>query len=139
VGRASSISSLSLGTQAAATQARREMAQVIETKVDGFNRVVQDSMTKTGAGEDAIQKVGDMAQTMTERTLNGVTIPKSYSDGRGNYFAIAVLDARTFTEALKGLKDAKGISEATKMEIDQRADKVVDEWKSEVERKKTSP
>jgi hypothetical protein len=140
VGTADQIASYSLGMEAAKTRARREMAAVIESKVDGFTRATQDSISKSGMGEESIQKVGDLAQNVVERTLNGVSVPKTwYSTEAKVYFAIAVLDANTLVSALKGLKDAKGLADSTKLEIDQRADAIVNEWRAEVARKNGQP
>lgn len=136
VGVADQIASYSLGMEAAKTRARREMAAVVESQVDGFTRTTQDSMSKMGTGEESIQKVGDIAQNIVQRTLNGVSVPKTwYNTETKVYFAIAVLDGDTLVTALKQLKEAKGISEATKMEIDARADSVVKDWQSELDRK----
>jgi hypothetical protein len=132
-GMADQISSYSLGMEAAKTRARREMAAVIQSQVDGFTRATQDSVSKTGAGEDSIQKVQDLAQNVVQRTLNGVAVPKTWNNPQTKqYFAIAVLDANSFVNALKGLKEAKGLSDAVKQDIDRRADDVVNQWKSEV-------
>jgi hypothetical protein len=132
---ADQVASYSLGMEAAKTRARREMGAVIKSQVDGFTRATQDSLGKSG-GEDSIQKVSDLAQNIVQQTLSGVSVPKTwYNTETKVYFAIAVLDAKTFVEALKGLKEAKGISESVKVEIDQRAAGVVEEWKAEVERK----
>jgi hypothetical protein len=136
VGTADQIASYSLGMEAAKTRARREMAAVIQTKVDGFTRVVQDSVSKSGVGEESIQKVGDLSQSIVERSLNGVSVPKTwYNTQTRVYFAIAVLDADTLVNALKGLKEAKGLADSTKLDIDRRADGVVNDWQSELSRK----
>lgn len=136
VGSADQIASYSLGMEAAKTRARREMAAVIQTKVDGFTRVVQDSISKSGAGEESVQKVGDLSQSIVERTLNGVAVPKTwYNTQTRVYFAIAVLDSDTLVTALKGLKEAKGLADSTKLEIDRRAESVVSEWQGELARK----
>ena len=136
VGTADQISSYSLGMEAAKTKARREMAAVVQSQVAGFTRVTQDSLSKSGAGEDSIQKVQDLAQNAVDRSLNGVAIPKTWYNTQSKvYFAIAVLDAPSFAKALQGLKEAKGLSDAVKMEIDQRSENVVNEWRAEVARK----
>jgi hypothetical protein len=136
VGTADQIASYSLGMEAAKTRARREMAAVIQTKVDGFTRVVQDSVSKSGQGEESIQKVGDLSQSIVERSLNGVSVPKTwYNTQTRVYFAIAVLDSDTLVTALKGLKEAKGMADATKQEIDARAANVVSDWQNELARK----
>ncbi len=136
VGQADGIGSEALAKQAAMTRARREMAAVIESQVDGFTRATQDSLSKSGQGEDSIQKVQDLAQNVVQRTLNGVSVPKTWRNPQtGSAYAIAVLDAPSFTKALKGLKDAKGLSDAVKMEIDRRADDVVNQWQAELARK----
>jgi hypothetical protein len=136
VGTADQIASYSLGMEAAKTRARREMAAVVQTKVDGFTRIVQDSISKSGAGEESIQKVGDLSQTLVERTLNGVSVPKTwYNTQTKVYFAIAVLDADTLVNALKGLKEAKGLADSTKLEIERRAESVIADWQGEVARK----
>lgn len=139
VGLADRISSYSLGIEAAKTRARREMAAVLQVQVDGFTRATQDSLSRTGASEDATQKVGDLAQAIVERTLNGVSVPKTWHNPQTNvYFAIAVVDSGTLIEALKGLKQAKGMTEAAKLEIDQRASAIVGDWQAEVARKKAA-
>jgi LPP20 lipoprotein len=136
VGTADQITSYSLGMEAAKTRARREMAAVVQSQVDGFTRATQDSLSKSGAGEDSIQKVQDLAQNVVQRSLNGVAVPKTWYNTQSKvYFAIAVLDAQSFVNALKGLKEAKGLADSVKLEIDQRAQAVTDEWKSEVARK----
>jgi hypothetical protein len=140
VGTADQISSYSLGMEAAKTRARREMAAVVQSRVDGFTRATQDSISKSGQGEDSVQKVQDLAQNVVERSLNGVAVPKTwYNQQTKVYFAIAVLDAPSFTKALQGLKEAKGLSDSVKMEIDERAQGVADEWKSELARKNGEP
>lgn len=132
VGRADSITSESLGIETAATRARGEMARVIDTQVGSFTRAVQDSLSKSGVGEDSVQKVGSFSQNITKRTLNGVTIPKTYFNKETRtYYALATIDAKTFADALKGLKDAGNLSESTKKEIDRRADAIVDTWERE--------
>ncbi len=136
VGTADQISSYSLGIEAAKTRARREMGAVIKVQVDGFTRATQDSLSKTGVGEDSIQKVGDMAQSIVQTTLNGVAVPRTWFNPQTKvYFALAVVDSATFVKALKGLKEAKGLADAVKLEIDQRAESVVADWQAELARK----
>jgi hypothetical protein len=136
VGTAESISSYSLGMEAAKTRARREMGAVVKSQVDGFTRAVQDSLSKNQLGEDSTQKVGDLAQNVVEQTLHGVAVPRTwYNTQTKVYFAIAVLDAKTFAGAMKGLKEAKGLSEAARQDIDRRADGIVSDWQSELDRK----
>jgi hypothetical protein len=128
VGRADSISSESLGIETASARARTELARVIDTRASGFIRAVQDSMSKSGAGEDAIQKVGSFNQNVTKRTLNGVTIPRTYYNRDTKmYYALATIDAKQFAAALKDLKQAGALSDDIKKEIDRRADAIVDE------------
>lgn len=136
VGTAESISSQSLGMEAAKTRARREMGAVVKSQVDGFTRVTQDSLSKSGAGEDSTQKVGDLAQNVVEQTLHGVSVPRTwYNTDTKVYYAIAVIDASTFASALKGMRDAKGLSDAMKDEIDRRADGIAKDWAVERDRK----
>jgi hypothetical protein len=136
VGTADQISSYSLGLEAAKTRARREMGAVIKVQVDGFTRATQDSLSKTGVGEDSIQKVGDMAQSIVQTTLNGVAVPRTwYNPQTKVYFALAVVDSATFVKALKGLKEAKGLADSVKLEIDQRAESVVSDWQAELARR----
>ncbi|GEJ56881.1 LPP20 family lipoprotein [Anaeromyxobacter diazotrophicus] len=136
VGTADSISSQSLGIEAAKTRARREMGAVLKSQVDGFTRITQDSLSKAGAGEDSTQKVGDLAQNVVEQTLHGVSVPRTwYSPDSKVYYAIAVVDASTFASALKGMRDAKGLSDAMKEEIDRRADGIAKDWAAERDRK----
>lgn len=136
VGTADQISSYSLGLEAAKTRARREMGAVIKVQVDGFTRATQDSLSKTGVGEDSIQKVGDMAQSIVQTTLNGVAVPRTwYNPQTKVYFALAVVDSATFVKALKGLKEARGLADSVKLEIDQRAESVVSDWQAELARR----
>jgi hypothetical protein len=135
VGSADQIQSYNLGIQTASTRARTEMQAVIQSKVDGFTRAVQDSLTKQGVGEDATQKVGDLAQNVVQGTLNGVTVPKTYyNKDLKVFFAIAVIDVKTLANGLKGLKEAKGLSDSVKNEIDRRAAGIVDDWQKERDR-----
>lgn len=135
VGTAEQITSYSLGMEAAKTRARREMGAVVKSQVDGFTRVTADSLSKTG-GEDSIQKVTDLAQNVVEQTLSGVAVPKTWYDGnRKIYFAIAVIDAKNFSSALKAFREAKGLSEAVKAEIEERADGIAADWAAERDRK----
>lgn len=132
VGSAEGIASLSLGREAAATRARVEMASVVRSKVDGFTRAVQDSVSKSGAGEESVQKVGSLAQNTVDETLHAVSIPKVfYNEQLKAHFALATIDARSFVEALKGLKQAGALSEQVKRDIDARAESVVNEWQQE--------
>jgi hypothetical protein len=79
-----------------------------------------------------------MAQNVVEQTMNGVAVPKTwYNQETKGYFAIAVVDRANFVNALKGLKDAKGLNDASKAEIDQRADKVEQQWQAELARQKS--
>lgn len=132
VGTAEGISSLSLGREAAATRARVEMASVVKVKVDGFTRAVQDSVSKSGAGEESIQKIGSLSQSTVDETLHAVSIPKvHYNEQLKVHFALAALDSKSFVDALKGLKQAGALSEQVKQEIDTRAESVVNEWQQE--------
>lgn len=132
VGSAEGIASLSLGREAAATRARVEMASVVKSKVDGFTRAVQDSVSKSGAGEESVQKVGSLAQNTVDETLHAVSIPKVfYNEQLKVHFALATIDSRSFVEALKGLKQAGALSEQVKKDIDTRAESVVNEWQQE--------
>jgi hypothetical protein len=136
LGIADQISSYNLGLQTAETRARTEMGAVLKSQVDGFTRAVQDSLSKAGTGEDSIQKVGDLAQNVVEATLYGVSVPRTHYDKESKvYFALAVLDTNTFINALKGLKDAKGLSDSVREEITRRADSIVDDWQKERDRK----
>lgn len=132
VGTAEGISSLSLGREAAATRARVEMASVVKSKVDGFTRAVQDSVSKSGAGEESVQKVGSLAQNTVDETLHAVSIPKVfYNEQLKVHFALATIDSKSFVDALKGMKQAGALSEQVKAEIDTRAESVVNEWQQE--------
>jgi hypothetical protein len=132
VGTAENVSSLSLGRETAATRARVEMASVLKTKVDGFTRAVQDSVSKSGAGEESVQKVGSLAQGTVDETLHAVSIPKVYfNEQLKAHFALAALDSKAFVEALKGLKQAGNLSAEVKKDIDTRAESVVNEWQAE--------
>lgn len=132
VGTSESISSFTLGREAAATRARVEMGAVVKTKVDGFTRAVQDSVSKAGAGEESVQKVANLAQSVVDETLHAVSVPKvHYNESMKVHFAMAALDSKAFIEALKGLKQAGALSEQVKAEIDTRAESVVNEWKEE--------
>ncbi len=135
-GTADNITSEALGTEVATTRARTEMASYIESQVQAFVNQTQDSMYKSGAGEEATQKVKSMAQSVTKRTLNGVGVPKTYVDReRKLYYALAQLDAKTFGDALKGLKDAGTLSDSVKQDINKRADAIVDEFERASARK----
>ena len=132
VGTAENVSSLSLGRETAATRARVEMASVVKTKVDGFTRAVQDSASKSGAGEESVQKIGSLAQATVDETLHAVSIPKVfYNEQLKAHFALAALDSKSFLEALKGMKQAGALSDQVKKEIDARAESVVNEWQQE--------
>lgn len=136
VGTAESISSYTLGMEAAKTRARREMAAVVRSQVDGFTRACIDSYSKNGSGDDSIQKVGDVAQNVVEESLSGVSVPKTWYNSQAKvYFAIAVLDAKSFGNALKGLREAKGLSAAARAEVDRRAEALASDWRSERDRK----
>lgn len=132
VGAAEGIASLSLGREAAATRARVEMASVVKSKVDGFTRAVQDSVSKSGAGEESVQKIGSLSQNTVDESLHAVAIPKVfYNEQLKVHFALAVLDSKSFVDALKGLKQAGTLSEQVKKDIDARAESVVNEWQQE--------
>ena len=132
VGTAEGISSLSLGRETAATRARVEMGAVVKSKVDGFTRAVQDSVSKAGAGEESVQKIGSLSQGTVDETLHAVSIPRvHYNEQLKAHFALAALDAKSFVEALKGLKQAGTLSNQVKAEIDARAESVVNEWQQE--------
>ncbi len=130
-GIAENIRSQSLGIETASTRARVEMGAVIHSQVDGFTRATQDSLSKQGAGEDSIQKVGNMAQNVVEQTLSGVSIQRTWQNRQtGVFYALATIDPQAFASALKGMKEAKGLSDAMKQEIDQRAEGVVADWQA---------
>jgi len=132
VGTSEGISSFSLGRETAATRARVEMGAVVKSKVDGFTRAVQDSVSKAGAGEESIQKVGTLAQNSVDETLHAVSIPKTYYNEQMKvHFALATLDTKAFLEALKALKQAGALSDQVKADIDARAENVVNEWQQE--------
>jgi hypothetical protein len=132
VGSAESISSYTLGRETAATRARVEMGAVVKTKVDGFTRAVQDSVSKSGVGEESVQKIGSLSQAVVDETLHAVSVPKTYYNEQMKvHFAMATLDSKSFIDALKGLKQAAALSEQVKAEIDARAENVVSEWKEE--------
>ena len=132
VGVAENVSSVSLGRETAATRARVEMASVVKTKVDGFTRAVQDSLSKSGTGEESVQKIGSLSQGTVDETLHAVSIPKVYyNEQLKAHFALAALDSKAFVEALKGMKQAGALSEQVKQEIDVRAENVVNEWQQE--------
>lgn len=131
VGTVENVSSMSLGRETAALKARSEMASVVKTKVDGFRRAVQDSASKAGAGEESIQKIQALSQATVDETLSGVSIPKAYYNEKLKvHFAMAALDAKTFADALRGLKQAGALSDEVKKDIDARAESVVSEWQS---------
>lgn len=132
VGTSENVSSFTLGRETAATRARVEMGAVVKTKVDGFTRAVQDSVSKSGTGEESVQKIGSLAQSVVDETLHAVSVPKVfYNEQMKVHFAMATLDSKSFVEALKGLKQAGALSEQVKAEIDARAETVVNEWKEE--------
>jgi hypothetical protein len=135
VGIADNVSSYALGMETASTRAKVAMGSVLKVKVDGFTRAVQDSMSKSGAGEESIQKIGNVAQGVVEQTLYGVAIPKTHFNKEQKlFFAQAMVDPKTLMDALKGMKQAGTLSEEIKAEIDKRAENLVNEWVGERER-----
>jgi len=134
-GIADNVSSYALGMETASTRARVAMGAVIKTKVDGFTRAVQDSMSKAGQGEESIQKIGSVAQSVVEQTLFGVTIPRTHFNKEMKvFFAQAVVDPKALLDALKGMKQVGTLTEEIKAEIDKRAESLVSEWVGERER-----
>ncbi len=130
-GIAENIASQSLGVETASTRARVEMGAVIKSQVDGFTRATQDSLSKQGGGEDSIQKIGNMAQNVVEQTLTGVSIQRTWQNKQTKvFYALATIDPQAFASALKGMKEAKGLSEAMKQEITVRAESVVSDWQA---------
>ncbi|BDG08479.1 LPP20 family lipoprotein [Anaeromyxobacter paludicola] len=130
-GIAENIASQSLGIETASTRARVEMGAVIKSQVDGFTRATQDSLSKQGAGEDSVQKIGSMAQNVVEQTLTGVSIQRTWQNKQTKvFYALATIDPQAFASALKGMKEAKGLSDAMKQEIDRRAEGVVADWQA---------
>jgi hypothetical protein len=128
VGRAENVTSYNLGMQTAETRARGAIAAVLESRVEAFNKSVQDSVSKLGE-EDYMQKVQGGSESFVKATLNGVTVPRTHFDPATKvYFALAVVDAKTLANGLRGLKEAKGLSDAAKAEIDKRADQVDQAW-----------
>lgn len=137
VGQADSLQSQALGFEVAATQARGEMGAVLKSRVDTYTRLVVDSVSKAGYGEDAVQKVGRMSQNVVAETLVGVSVPKTWFHKEKNvYYAMAMVDSKTFVEALKGMGQATALSDQIKAEINQRAEGVVTEWETERDRLK---
>ena len=137
VGRSDYIASEALGLETASVRARGEMARVLEFRADQFTRAIQDSLSERGAGEESIQKVGNLNQNLVGRTMNGVTVPRTFANREtGTWYALAAIDVKTFASALKGLKEAGALSDSIKQEIDRRADSIVDEWEAEVEKRK---
>ena len=135
VGIADNVSSYALGMETASTRAKVAMGSVLKVKVDGFTRAVQDSMSKSGAGEESIQKIGNVAQGVVEQTLYGVSVPKTHFNKEQKlFFAQAMVDPKTLMDALKGMKQAGTLSEEIKAEIDKRAENLVNEWVGERER-----
>jgi hypothetical protein len=128
IGTADNIKSYSLGTETASTRARAEIGKVMESRMRSFNRAVEESLSKMG-NVDEIQKVQSGVETVMKTTLAGVTIPIMYQDkATGRFFALAMIDNETFADAMRGLKESAGLSEAVRAEINKRADEVVNEW-----------
>ena len=128
VGTADQVSSYNLGIQTASTRARVEVGAVLKSNLEGFTRATQDSLAASG-GEDATQKLADVAQNVVKTQLAGATIIRTHFNKETNvYFALAMVDGKTLQGAVKSQVEALGafktLSEAKKAEVLRRAEMV---------------
>jgi hypothetical protein len=119
--------------EAATSRARREMADLVQSKVDGLARLVRDAERPDALGAGPPHRdVTALSRSVVDRTLQHVTVPKTwFSTQTRTCFAIAVLDSDALVAALKALEDAKGLADSTRLEIDRRAERVVTEWQAD--------
>lgn len=128
VGTADQVSSQSLGVQAASTRARVEMGAVLKSNLEGYTSAIQDSLAAAG-GEDATQKLADLAQNVVKTQMAGIVIVRTHHNKEQNvYYALAMLDSDTLKGVVKSQVEAlgafKSLSEAKKAEVLRRADLV---------------
>lgn len=132
VGAVEQIGGRELATEAATSRARREMADLVQSKVEGLARLVRDAARPGAVGAGPPQDVAALSRSVVDRTLQHVIVPKTwFSTQTRTSYAIAVLESETLVAALKALEDTKGLADSTRLEIDRRAERVVTDWQAD--------
>jgi hypothetical protein len=128
VGSVSNVANYSLGVNAATAQARAEMANVWESQVQTFTGNVVEELQKAGKTDD-IQKISNMVKTASDRSLSGVSVPKThFNKETKTIFAMALADPKTFKDAIDGLVKASQLSQEAKEEVTKRAASVEEDF-----------
>lgn len=124
VGSSGGTRNISLARTAAETRARTALARSLEVKVKAMVKDYQATTTGgAGFGTEAAdeQHVVDVSKQITDTTLSGTRIEDTWiSPHDGTYFALIVLDADAFKDAVGGMKT---LSEAVRKAIVERADR----------------
>lgn len=131
VGSASNIKNPGLLRRAADSQARAEIAKILNTYVSNLEKQYQES---TSAGEadgqpQEVQQVTNALKSFTQAQLNGVQIIDHWISKDGSTeFALAILD---FDTMKNGLDRVNTLNDRMREVIKKRADAAFDEMDKE--------
>jgi len=101
VGYTSGITSRSLARSAAAARGRTEIARVLSVKVQS---VLIDYQAAKGAADGTVsseQQIQDMAQQVTDISLQGSRMVESWISPKGDFYALMAMNMSDFTGVLQ--------------------------------------
>lgn len=112
VGSISGTENPSLARSGAQARARTDLARSLQTHVKAMVKDYQataSAAVESAKGSTDEQYVADVARQITDTVLSGSRLDNSWISPAGTYYALVVLDAESFAQALgqmKGLDDA---------------------------------
>ena len=108
---------LSMTRTIAMNRGRTEIARSLSTKVKAMVKDYQARTSKEGKGTTDVH-VESVSKSITDISVNGVTLKDTWISPKDNLYALMILDAETFTKNLDKVKDLNG---ALKGYIQERA------------------
>jgi hypothetical protein len=106
VGSVGSTRNVSLARSGAMARARTEIARQLQTKVTALLKDYQATTTggdQFGQAAADDQKIADAAKQMTDQSLVGTHLDKSWISNSGTYYALVSLNVEEFKNAIEKL------------------------------------
>lgn len=133
VGNAAALQNPSLRRKAAEGAAMRDLAQTLQVYVAGLQKQYLAETTAGAMDRHSVeQHIEDVMKTVTQASLNGVTIVEYWENPtRNEAFALARLDPARFVEAMQAFKAAgaqyKELDEKMRDFVRKNAEKAMEE------------
>jgi hypothetical protein len=136
VGSAGGTRNISIARSAAQGRARTEIARTLQVKVKAMLKDYQATVTGGegfGTAADDEQYVTDVSKQVTDMSLPGTKLMKTWMSPKDTLFVLMALDVEDFKSALN---DMKQLNAQVRQAIEKRAEKAFNELDKEVEKER---